>query len=221
MRISLKKSDHSRLKMLVLLFGLACATSCNQQGNGRSGPVDEQASRFPFLLPSASNQTRGIKDLFASNEAQRVVKRINSRGGQVWFGEHPNLSSNDTSPPPPTFEQWKNVESSVTGIRMSPGKYGELADLKHFRSINELVLTGDSLSDEMLASLPKIESLGTLFIGNSKNFNGEGLIHVRRLTNLKTLEIFNAKGLRGESLVQIQGLSNLREVCHSKWFAYR
>ncbi len=55
---------------------------------GVRAPVDEQASRFPFLLPSASNQTRGIKDLFASNEANVLSRRINSRGGQVWFGEH-------------------------------------------------------------------------------------------------------------------------------------
>ncbi|MFK7822151.1 MAG: hypothetical protein AB8G99_25875 [Planctomycetaceae bacterium] len=101
---------------------------------------------------------------------------------------------------------------SIKGLNAEVSSTADLIDLVHLSALDELVIKGEILDDDMLSNLPPLAELKTLTILPNDSFTGRNIAHLAACPKLTTLEIIFSDGLQGDYLAQLSQVPSLRRL---------
>jgi hypothetical protein len=132
------------------------------------------------------------------------------------------LKSCGFSSPPGKFAEWcREIGSLFPTINHSymwsgqPFPAGEIAALKGFGGLEELIISSVHTDDATLAEVLDFPKLNKLVINNggsadlAKKVTDEGIAQLAKLRSLKTLRLENLGEVTGEGLIGLRQLENL------------
>jgi hypothetical protein len=166
-----------------------------------------------------------------SRESRRAVERILGLGGKVQFWSPPNSRSK--------WMKWILGDDSNTYVRLvmlsnTAVNDEDLACLKHFQGLYELVLSNTEVTDQGLRQTAELSELRTLILDNTRvtdaglasleelpllcelhlqgtDITGDGLKHLRGAYQLQYLNVSH-NTVDDKSLIHLQSLSQLEQL---------